>query len=66
MRVRIAQKSAFSQLSQQVIMIDMFVEATEWIVDSAGMSNQMGEFHRVHNEMRSAILWFSLLLMDGN
>lgn len=65
MRVRIAQKSAFSQLSQQVILIDIFVEATGWIVDSAGMSNQMGEFHRVHNEMRSAILWLSLLLTDG-
>lgn len=47
-------------------MIDMFVVATEWIVDSAGMSNQMGEFHRVHNEWKSAILRLSRLLMDGN
>lgn len=65
MHVRITQKSAFSQLSQQVILIDVFVEATGWIVDSAGMSNQMGEFHQVHNEMRNAILWLSMLLTDG-
>lgn len=65
MHVRITQKSAFSQLSQQVILIDIFVEASGWIVDSAGMSNQMGEFHRIHNEMRSAVVWLSLLLTDG-
>lgn len=65
MHVRITQKSAFSQLSQQVILIDIFVEASGWIVDSAGMSNQMGEFHRMYNEMRSAVAWLSLLLTDG-
>lgn len=65
MHVRITQKSAFSQRSQQVILIDIFVEASGWIVDSAGMSNQMGEFHRIHNEMRSAVVWLSLLLTDG-
>lgn len=56
MHVRITQKSAFSQLSQQVILIDIFVEASGWIVDSAGMSNQMGEFHQMYNEMRSAVV----------
>lgn len=65
MHVRITQKSAFSQLSQQVILIDIFVEASGWIVDSAGMSNQMGEFHQMHNEMRSAVVWLPLLLTDG-
>lgn len=65
MHVRITQKSAFSQLSQQVILIDIFVEASGWIVDSAGMSNQMAEFQRMHNEMRSALVWLSLLLTDG-
>lgn len=65
MHVRITQKSAFSQLSQQVILIDIFVEASGWIVDSAGMSNQMGEFHQMYNEMRNAVVWLSLLPADG-
>lgn len=57
--------TAFSQLSQQVILIDIFVEATGWIVDSAGMSNQMGKFHWVHNEEKSAVVLLSVFLTDG-